>query len=59
MADRNSGVVLADKNLKYLVFGQQGRAERGKTFAGRANKEFNKINMRKHRAKKALDRHYG
>jgi ribosomal protein L15E len=59
MADRNASTILADKNLKYLAHGHQGRAERGKTFAGGANKEFNKKNQRKIRAKKALDRHFG
>jgi large subunit ribosomal protein L15e len=59
MADRTASTVLNDKNLAYLADGHKGRAERGKTFAGGANKEFNKINMRKHRVKKALDRHFG
>ena len=59
MADRNASTILADKNLKFLAKGHQGRAERGKTFAGGVNKEFNKKNQRKIRAKKALDRHFG
>ncbi len=59
MADRTASTVLADKNLKFLASGHKGRAERGKTFAGRVNKEENQRNMRKIRKKKALDRHYG
>jgi len=59
MADRNAPTIQSDKNLSYLAHNQQGRAERGKTFAGRSNKENNKKNMRKHRAKIALDHHFG
>lgn len=59
LADRNAPSILADKNLKWLVAGQQGRAERGKTFAGRANKWANLKNTRKRRRKKAMDRRHG
>jgi len=59
MADRDAPTIQSDKNLAYLAHNQQGRAERGKTFAGRSNKENNKKNMRKHRAKVALDHHFG
>lgn len=59
MADRTASTIINDKNLSYLAKGQQGRAERGKTFAGGSNKEFNKKIMRKHRAKVALDHHFG
>ncbi len=59
MADRTASTIQADKNLSYLAEGHKGRAERGKTFAGRANKENNKINMRKIRAKKALSHIHG
>jgi large subunit ribosomal protein L15e len=59
MADRNAPTIKSDKNLSYLTHNQQGRAERGKTFSGRANKENNKKNMRKHRAKIALNHHFG
>lgn len=59
MADRNASAVLADKNLKWLSEGHKGRAERGKTFAGRVNKLTNLKNKRKIRAKKALDRTFG
>ena len=59
MADRDSPSILADKNLKFLADGQQGRAERGKTFATGANKLKNLKNKRKIRAKKALERRFG
>ena len=59
MADRTASTIANDKNLAYLVHGHRGRAERGKTFVGRANKEMNKKNMRKHREKIALDHHFG
>lgn len=59
MADREASTIASDKNLKYLAEGHQGRAERGKTFAGGSNKEFNKKNKKKHRAKIALDHHFG
>jgi large subunit ribosomal protein L15e len=59
MADRNASTIVADKNLKYLAHGHQGRAERGKTFAGGSNKITNLKNKRKIRAKKALDKHFG
>ncbi len=57
MADRTASTIVNDKNLKWLV-DHKGRAERGKTFMGRVNKENNKKNMRKHRAKIALDHKY-
>lgn len=59
MADRNASTIIVDKNLKYLASGHQGRAERGKTFAGGVNKIKNLKNKRKIRAKKALDKHFG
>lgn len=59
MADRTASTILADKNLKYLACGQKGRAERGKTAAGRVNKLTNLTNKRKIRAKKALDHTFG
>ena len=59
MADRNAPQIAADKNLKYLSHGHQGRAERGKTFAGRANKIKNLKNKRKIRAKKRLEHRFG
>ncbi|MFA6064592.1 MAG: 50S ribosomal protein L15e [archaeon] len=59
MADRNASTILADKNLAYLAHGHKGRAERGKTFAGGANKIKNWKNKVKIKAKKALDRHFG
>ncbi len=59
MADRNASTILADKNLKYLAHGHQGRAERGKTFAGGVNKIKNWKNKVKIKAKKALDHHFG
>jgi len=57
MADRTASTVLADKNLKFLAHGHQGRAERGKSYAGGVNKEYNLKNKRKIRAKKKLDHH--
>lgn len=59
MADRNAPSILADKNLKYLATGQQGRAERGKTFATGSNKIKNLKNKRKIRAKKRLEHRFG
>ncbi|MFA6268258.1 MAG: 50S ribosomal protein L15e [archaeon] len=58
MADRTASTVVNDKNLAYLA-NQKGRSERGKTFAGGANKEVSKKNKRKHRQKTALDHHFG
>ena len=59
MADREASTIQSDKNLKYLVHGHKGRAERGKTYAGGANKIYNLKNKRKITIKKGLDRHYG
>ena len=59
MADRTASTIKSDKNLAYLAKGHRGKAERGLTFATSVNKENNKINMKKIRAKKALDRHFG
>ena len=59
MADREASTIKSDKNLAYLAHGHKGRAERGKTYAGGVNKEANQTNMRKHRAKIALDHHHG
>jgi large subunit ribosomal protein L15e len=54
MADREATRVGSDRKLVFLFKGQQGRAERGKTFAGRVNKEENKKKNRKKRAKKKI-----
>jgi large subunit ribosomal protein L15e len=54
LADRESTRVGTDKRLVYLFKGQKGRAERGKTFAGRVNKEENKKTKRKKRKKKDI-----
>jgi len=54
LADRLNPSIISDKELSYLLFNQKGRAERGKTFAGRVNKEDNKKNMRKTRLKKSF-----
>lgn len=54
LADREAARVGTDPKLVYLFEGQKGRAERGKTFAGRVNKEENKKNMRKRRKKKNI-----
>jgi large subunit ribosomal protein L15e len=54
MADREAARVGSDKKLVFLFKGQQGRAERGKTFAGRVNKEENKKTKRKKIAKKKI-----
>ena len=59
MADRNSTSILADKNLKFLAYGHQGRAERGKTYATGSNKLKNLKNKRKIRAKKRLEKRFG
>lgn len=59
LADRNAPSVSADRNLQWLLKGHRGRAERGKTFAGRSNKKTNLKNIRKRRRKKALDRRHG
>jgi large subunit ribosomal protein L15e len=53
LSDRDAKTIRKDRKLKWLVFGKQkGRAERGKTSAGRANKEKNLKNKRKHISKK-------
>ena len=59
MADRTASTIINDKNLKFLAHGQQGRAERGKTYAGGVNKEFNQKNKRKHVYKASLDHKFG
>lgn len=59
LADRTASTIVSDKNLSWLARGNQGRAERGKTFAGRANKLTNLKNKRKSRYKKSLDRRFG
>jgi len=59
LADRTASTVLSDRRLSFLAKGQKGRAERGKTFAGRVNKPMNLKNKRKIRAKQATDRHFG
>lgn len=59
MADRNASTIVSDKNLSWLKAGHKGRAERGKTFAGRANKLTNLKNKRKGRVKKAEDFRWG
>ena len=57
LADRDSSVIAKDKELKYLKVGQKGRAERGKTKAGKVNKEENKKNARKKKKKKKAASH--
>jgi len=59
MADRNASTIKSDKQLAYLSKNQKGRAERGKTFAGRANKKTNLVNKRKNRANKKNDFRWG
>ncbi len=60
LADRTAPSVVNDKNLKWLSSGTaRGRAERGKTYAGGANKLTNLKNKRKIRFKKSLDRKFG
>jgi large subunit ribosomal protein L15e len=54
MADREATRIGTDKRLVFLFKGQKGRAERGKTFAGRKNKEENKKTKRKKKAKKKI-----
>ncbi len=58
LADRDSSVINKDKELKYLSKGQKGRAERGKTFAGKVNKETNKKVIRKKKKKKAAQNNH-
>ncbi|MDD3083748.1 MAG: 50S ribosomal protein L15e [Candidatus ainarchaeum sp.] len=52
LADREASTIGSDKKLAFLFKGQKGRAERGKTFAGRVNKEDNKRTKRKKVRKK-------
>ncbi len=59
MADRNASTIVNDKQLSYLTKNQKGRAERGKTYAGKANKKTNLVNKRKSRAKKSTDFRWG
>ena len=51
LVDRDSKVIAKDKELKFLKVGQKGRAERGKTIAGKVNKETNKKKNRKKKKK--------
>ena len=57
LADRDSKVIAKDKELSFLKNGQQGRAERGKTKAGKVNKEENKKKNRKKKKKKNVNNH--
>lgn len=59
MADRSASTITSDKKLTYLSKNQKGRAERGKTYAGRANKKTNLVNKRKNRANKKNDFRWG
>ncbi|MEK6959372.1 MAG: 50S ribosomal protein L15e [archaeon] len=59
LADRTASTITSDKELGFLAHGQQGRAERGKTAFGRANKLENMRNKRKHDYKKSLDHKFG
>jgi large subunit ribosomal protein L15e len=56
LVDRMHPSIEKDKELSYLLFNQKGRAERGKTFSGRVNKEINKKVIRKRKFKKALQK---
>jgi len=52
LADREASTIKSDRQLAWLSKGgQRGRAERGKTYAGRANKQANMTNQRKHNKK--------
>ena len=57
LVDRDSKVIAKDKELKYLKTGQKGRAERGKTIAGKVNKKTNKKKNRKKKKKKTPNNH--
>ena len=57
LVDRDSKVIAKDKELKFLKVGQKGRAERGKTKAGKVNKEENKKVKRKKKKKKNVNNH--
>ena len=59
MADRDASTIKSDKKLSYLSKNQKGRAERGKTYAGRSNKKTNLVNKRKNKAKKKTDFRWG
>lgn len=59
MVDRKASTIVNDKNLGYLAHGHQGRAERGKTFAGGSNKKTNLQNKRKYTKKQALKHQFG
>ena len=59
LADRTASTIINDKNLKYLAHGHQGRAERGKTFAGGSNKLTNLKNKKKSVYKKSLSHKFG
>jgi len=54
LADRLATTIKADKELSFLSKNQKGRAERGKTFVGRVNKEENKKNHAKNKRKKNI-----
>ncbi len=54
MADRVAVTIENDKELSFLTVGQQGRAERGKTFSGKVNKIENKKNSIKRKRKKDI-----
>ena len=57
LVDRDSKVIAKDKELKYLKTGQKGRAERGKTIAGKVNKKTKKKKNRKKKKKKTPNNH--
>lgn len=52
LADRVASTIGSDRKLVFLIKGQKGRAERGKTFAGGTSKEDNKKDKRKKIRKK-------
>ncbi|MDD4251096.1 MAG: 50S ribosomal protein L15e [Candidatus ainarchaeum sp.] len=56
LVDRLASTIVNDKELSFLVIGQQGRAERGKTFAGGTSKDDNKSNKRKYVRKKKINK---
>lgn len=54
LADRVASTIKNDKELSFLSKNQQGRAERGKTFAGKVNKIENQKNHAKKKRKKDI-----
>ncbi len=54
LADRVASTIKNDKELSFLSKNQQGRAERGKTFAGKVNKIENSKNHAKKKRKKDI-----